>query len=55
MMVYDVFTDRYIDESEKSLYAPPERYKPITKDMLISNAARWLSDEMTDTQTENEA
>ncbi len=42
MKIYDVFKDRYIEESEKDLLAPPERYKEITDDLLISNAARWF-------------
>ena len=40
--VYDRFADEYIDESEKSLYAPPERYIEITEEVLIENAARWF-------------
>lgn len=40
--VYDVFEDRYIDASEIDQTAPPERYKAITKDLLIENAARWF-------------
>ena len=58
--VYDRFADEYIDESEKSPYAPPERYTEITEEMLVENAARWfltalkrLLDEETDHKTEN--
>jgi len=42
--VYDVFEDKYIDEKDKDPCAPPERYKEITADMLIQNAARWFVD-----------
>lgn len=58
--VYDRFADEYIDESEKSLYAPPERYTEITEEILVENAARWfmtalkrLLDEDADRKTEN--
>ena len=58
--VYDRFADEYIDESEKSPYAPPERYTEITEEVLVENAARWflkalkmLLDEETDRKTEN--
>ena len=40
--VYDRFADEYIDESEKSPYAPPERYTEITEEVLVENAARWF-------------
>ncbi len=40
--VYDVFADEYIDVEEIDPIAPPERYKEITPDLLIKNAARWL-------------
>ena len=40
--VYDRFADEYIDESEKSPYAPPERYTEITEELLVENAARWF-------------
>ena len=40
--VYDRFADEYIDESEKSPYAPPERYTEITEEILVENAARWF-------------
>lgn len=29
--VYDIFAEEYIDESEKSPYAPPERYIEIAE------------------------
>lgn len=58
--VYDRFADEYIDESEKSPYAPPERYTEITEEVLVENAARWfltalkrLLDEEADRKTEN--
>lgn len=57
--VYDRFADEYIDESEKSPYAPPERYTEITEELLVENAARWfltalkrLLDENSDRKTE---
>ena len=57
--VYDRFADEYIDESEKSPYAPPERYTEITEELLVENAARWfltalkrLLDEEADRKTE---
>lgn len=40
--LYDRFADEYIDENEKSPYAPPERYAEITEEILIENAARWF-------------
>ena len=40
--VYDRFADEYIDESEKSPYAPPERYTEITEEILVENAVRWF-------------
>lgn len=40
--VYDRFADKYIDESEKCPYAPPERYTEITEEVLVENAARWF-------------
>lgn len=40
--VYDVFADEYIDVEGIDPIAPPERYKEITPDLLIKNAARWL-------------
>ena len=58
--VYDRFADEYIDESEKSPYAPPERYTEITEEILVENAARWfltalkrLLDEEADTSQMN--
>ena len=42
MKVYDAFTDRYIDELDIDPTAPPERYKEITEELLIQNAARWF-------------
>ena len=42
MSVYDVFTDEYIDELDIDPIAPPERYKEITEELLIQNAARWF-------------
>jgi len=58
--VYDRFADEYINESEKSPYAPPERYTEITEEVLVENAARWfltalkrLLDEETDRKIEN--
>ena len=40
--VYDVFEDRYIDASEIDQKAPPERYKAITKDLLIEKLQKEL-------------
>lgn len=42
MSVHDVFADKYIDELDIDPIAPPERYKVITEELLIQNAARWL-------------
>ena len=39
---YDVFADKYINESEVDLIAPPERYIEITKELLIKNATKWF-------------
>lgn len=52
--IYDVFADEYIDEKDVDVNAPPERYKEVDDDLLISNAARWIvegirrTDERTD-------
>ena len=40
--IYDVFADEYIDEREIDPIAPPERYKEITLDLIVQNAARWF-------------
>ena len=40
--VYDRFADEYIDENDKSPFAPPERYTEITEKILVENAARWF-------------
>lgn len=40
--IYDVFADEYIDEREIDPIAPPERYKKITLDLIVQNAARWF-------------
>lgn len=40
--IYDVFTDEYINEEDVDVNAPPERYKVVDNDLLISNAARWI-------------
>ena len=40
--IYDVFADEYIDEEDVDVNAPPERYKEIDTDLLITNAARWI-------------
>lgn len=42
MKVYDVFADKYIDECEMDLNAPPERYKKIDGNLLVENAARYI-------------
>lgn len=47
-MVYDVFIDDYIDIEKMDPCAPPERYKEITEELLISNAARWFSEALRD-------
>lgn len=47
MSVYDVFTDKYIDELDIDPTAPPERYKEITEELLIQNAARWFVEAFT--------
>lgn len=39
---YDVFADKYVDESEVDPMAPPERYIEITEELLIKNAVRWF-------------
>ena len=46
--VYDTFADKYIDVSEIDTSAPPERYKEITSDLLISNAVRWFIEAFTE-------
>ena len=40
--IYDVFADEYVDEEDVDVNAPPERYKDVDADLLISNAARWI-------------
>lgn len=40
--IYDVFADEYIDEGDVDVNAPPERYKEVDDDLLISNAVRWI-------------
>lgn len=40
--IYDVFADEYIDKEDVDVNAPPERYKDVDDDLLISNAARWI-------------
>ena len=47
MNVYDTFTDSYICESDIDPTAPPERYKEITEELLIQNAARWFVEAFT--------
>lgn len=47
MSVYDVFADKYIDELDIDPIAPPERYKEITEELLIQNAARWFAESFT--------
>ena len=39
---YDVFEDKYINESEVDPIAPPERYIEITEELLIKNATKWF-------------
>lgn len=48
MSVYDVFADKYIDELDIDPIAPPERYKEITEELLIQNAARWFAESFAD-------
>jgi len=50
--VYDVFADEYIDAEEMDPAAPPERYKEITPDLLIKNAARWLREGLKEAEGE---
>ena len=42
--VYDSFADEYIDREDMDLFAPPERYVEIDNNLLIKNAARWISE-----------
>ena len=49
--IYDVFADEYIDAEDKDPIAPPERYREITPEMLVQNAARWLCDALKEEQT----
>lgn len=59
--VYDVFADEYIDEREIDPIAPPERYKEITLDLIVQNAARWfieglsMNDEAMNDEVEGDA
>lgn len=46
--IYDVFSDEYIKESDIDPIAPPERYKEITEELLISNATCLLDQETED-------
>jgi len=52
--VYDVFADEYIDEEDMDVIAPPERYKPITPDIVIKNAARWICDALVENNKKDE-
>ena len=40
--VYDVFEDRYINAEDIDKTAPPERYKEITWELLLSVGAAWI-------------
>lgn len=51
MIVYDVFEDKYIDDTEKEINAPPERYIRVTQDLLIENAARWIVEGLINSET----
>lgn len=43
--VYDRFAEEYIDESEKSPYAPPERYEDVYPcDTCKNNKLEWGSE-----------
>lgn len=52
--IYDVFADEYIDEEDMDVVAPPERYKPITPDIVIKNAARWICDALVEKNEKDE-
>lgn len=48
--VYDTFADEYIDIDEIDPIAPPERYMKVSPELLIKNAARWLTDALKEEQ-----
>ena len=50
--IFDVFADEYIDEEDVDVNAPPERYKEINIDLLITNAARYIVEETRKTDDE---
>jgi hypothetical protein len=54
MKVYDRFAERYIDETEIEVIAPPERYVMVSEKLLIENAAKWIVEGLTQIDKERE-